>query len=567
MAPPVRSLLCLLAASTGSHAEYWDNQCTACPASLWKDKHCLKGGTLIGERGCGGIFCEGHCSDPEESPAPLPDQRYWDGVCKPCPAKMYESQHCQDGGVLLGERGCGVAGAFCEGQCSGVRTESAPPAEFYWDGQCTLCPASFYKEEHCLQGGELVDARACGPLGLRCEGKCRKPQSSPAPEPKFYWDGKCTACPAGLYSDSHCSKGGKLVGERSCNGIGCEGHCELAADAPEPADWIVVGAGASGCAAAAALADAGLDVLVLERGKSDMDIPSTQAANTWPHVVNTEAAEMIRWEDGTWGAVANVLGGGTEINGGLYIEEQPDFFEESFGSDFDVEAFYESSATIASSLASPLKGSAYGDAYTASLAGLGIGSGNPPKSVRMLKNSSWIAYSTLDTEASGWPRKGAAVLLHERSGLKNLRFLTEFHVSRIRFEGNRAVGVDVRTPQGDSVTVEARKGVILAAGAIYTPQLLQLSGIGDEELMSRLGVETVVKNAEVGRNFVDRNLLNFGAWSGKHSPLFVGYSMASSTTYNLTLENEGWGKVASAFTIASLGLERRVEVHPEHTED
>ena len=37
-------------------------------------------------------------------------------------------------------------------------------------------------------------------------------------------------------------------------------------------------------------------------------------------VVNSKAAQLIRWRDGTWGAVANVLGGGTEINGGLYIE-------------------------------------------------------------------------------------------------------------------------------------------------------------------------------------------------------------------------------------------------------
>lgn len=39
-------------------------------------------------------------------------------------------------------------------------------------------------------------------------------------------------------------------------------------------------------------------------------------------------AQLIQWTDQTWGAVANVLGGGTSINGGLYIEEEPDFFED-----------------------------------------------------------------------------------------------------------------------------------------------------------------------------------------------------------------------------------------------
>ena len=53
--------------------------------------------------------------------------------------------------------------------------------------------------------------------------------------------------------------------------IFCEGHCERPAAAPRPADWIIVGGGASGCSAAAALADAGEEVLVLERGQSDLD--------------------------------------------------------------------------------------------------------------------------------------------------------------------------------------------------------------------------------------------------------------------------------------------------------
>ena len=60
------------------------------------------------------------------------------------------------------------------------------------------------------------------------------------------------------------------------------------------------------------------------------DLAETQYADTWPEVVNS-AAQLIRWTDQTWGAVANVLGGGTSINGGLYIEEEADYFQENFG--------------------------------------------------------------------------------------------------------------------------------------------------------------------------------------------------------------------------------------------
>jgi len=286
-----------------------------------------------------------------------------------------------------------------------------------------------------------------------------------------------------------------------------------------------------------------------------LDLPETQAADTWPSVVNTEAAEMIRWSDGSWGAVAKVLGGGTEINGGLFIEEEPDFLVDSFGPDFDSEAFYASSKLLSDNLSAPLGKSAYGESFAEALAEVGLGAKDPKSSLRMKQNSSWIAQSTINTSAPGWPRRGAAVLLHERSELKNLRFLTQFQVQRINFEGKRAVSVSALNPQGDTTTITAVKGVILAAGAVYTPQLLQLSGIGDQALLRSLGLATMVHNPAVGQNFVDRNLLNFAAWSGEREPLFMGYSMASSAEFNLTVENEGWGKVASAFAIASLGLQ------------
>jgi len=217
--------------------------------------------------------------------------------------------------------------------------------------------------------------------------------------------------------------------------IYCEGRCELPAEVPEPADWIIVGAGASGCTAAAALADAGEDVLVLERGKSDLDLPMTQQADTWPAVADSDATQTIRWEDGTWGAVAQVLGGGTEINGGLYIEEEPDFLQDMFGDDFDLEAFYASSKWIAQNLTTPLQPSTYGDEYAAALSDIGVGAPKPKPELRMSSNSSWVAYSTINTTASGWPRRGAAVLLHERSGMKNLRFFTNFQVMRVNFDG------------------------------------------------------------------------------------------------------------------------------------
>ena len=81
---------------------------------------------------------------------------------------------------------------------------------------------------------------------------------------------------------------------------------------------------------------------------------------------------------------------------------------------------------------------------------------------------------------------------------------------KISFENGRATSVQVENNFKETVTLTARKGVILAAGAIFTPQLLQVSGIGDPALLCGLGVPEVVSNPDVGQNFVDRNILNFG---------------------------------------------------------
>ena len=112
-------------------------------------------------------------------------------------------------------------------------------------------------------------------------------------------------------------------------------------------------------------------------------------------------------------------------------------------------------------------------------------------------------------------------------------------VKKINLEGKRATSVLARNNFKDLVTIEARKGVILAGGAVFSPQLLQVSGIGDPKLLQGLGVATVIENPQVGQNFVDRAILNFGVWASKSRPLYIGYAMSSNTTSQLTIESEG----------------------------
>ena len=84
----------------------------------------------------------------------------------------------------------------------------------------------------------------------------------------------------------------------------------------------------------------------------------------------------------------------------------------------------------------------------------------------------------------------------------NLRVMTDAQVTRVVLDGRRVVGVEARTPQG-MVTVRANREVVLSAGAIQSPQLLLLSGIGDREHLASVGVEVRHHLPGVGRNLHD----------------------------------------------------------------
>lgn len=326
-----------------------------------------------------------------------------------------------------------------------------------------------------------------------------------------------------------------------------------AASVPSEIDWVVVGGGASGCTAAAALADGGESVLVLERGPSDKEIVSTQSGKTWSEVV-VDATEQIRWTDGPWGAVAKVLGGGASLNDGYFFEEEPSFLQEHFLlSDDDLDKYYQSSKWLAGNLLTPLPRSDYGEAYAAAseMAGHGKADFDDVSNVR-IKEGAWVVNSLFNLTDPAWPRNTPAKLLHDRSENPNLQVATNTLVNKINFENKRAVGVEVSV-DGSSQTVVAKKGVIMAAGAIYTPQILQVSGVGNQETLSQLGVEPVT-NLPVGENFIDRLTYTVQILSRKKIDKYLGYTVAVNNTAGITFESVGGAGIDSQMAIASLGL-------------
>ncbi|UJW75958.1 GMC family oxidoreductase [Rhizobium sp. SL42] len=105
------------------------------------------------------------------------------------------------------------------------------------------------------------------------------------------------------------------------------------------------------------------------------------------------------------------------------------------------------------------------------------------------------------------PKKGercssAAAYLHDRLDRPNLTIINGVRASRIVIEQGRAVGIAYRRGRSE-VVVGARREVLLSAGALQSPQLLMLSGIGPAEHLRHHGIAVVVDQPEVGANLQD----------------------------------------------------------------
>lgn len=102
-------------------------------------------------------------------------------------------------------------------------------------------------------------------------------------------------------------------------------------------------------------------------------------------------------------------------------------------------------------------------------------------------------------QRKGWRWNTVKGFLRPAEGRANLDVMTEAQVARVIFDGRRAVGVRLL----DGREVRARREVILSAGAVGTPQILQLSGVGPGALLRDHGVDVVYDAAEVGGNLQD----------------------------------------------------------------
>lgn len=295
-------------------------------------------------------------------------------------------------------------------------------------------------------------------------------------------------------------------------------------------DFIIVGAGSAGCVLANRLSANGRHkVLLLEAGGHDLNLWIWMPIGYGKTFYNSHVNWMYQTEPdaGTGGRRSywprgKVLGGSSAINAMVYIRGHSSDFDgwERLGNPGwgwqDVLPYFKRSETN-------------------DLGGDALRGGDGPLHVSTMERDlhplcdTFIQAGTQrgqsrNTDFNGQTNEGFGLYQNTvRDGLrmsaaraylrparkrKNLQVETHAHATRILFEGKKAVGIEYEQ-HGKRIQALASSEVILSAGAINSPQLLQLSGIGPASLLSKLDIPIVHDAPGVGQNLQDHLCIDY----------------------------------------------------------
>ena len=288
-------------------------------------------------------------------------------------------------------------------------------------------------------------------------------------------------------------------------------------------DYIIVGAGSAGCVVANRLsADPSCRVLLLEAGGSDRNFWLKLPVGYYRTIYNERYSRLFRTEpsEGSGGRAivwprGRVLGGSSSINGLIFIRGQHEDFDdwERLGADgwsyrellpyFRRHERYRGGESQFHGGLGEFEVSDLRNDNPASKAWVeaGVQFGLP-------RNPDFNGATTLGvgTYQLGigrhWRTSSASAFLRPIAGRPNLTIITHAQVSRVVFNGRVATGVEWIS-KGQVHRATADREIILSGGALQSPQILQLSGVGPADLLRKLGIPIVADSPEVGANLQD----------------------------------------------------------------
>lgn len=301
------------------------------------------------------------------------------------------------------------------------------------------------------------------------------------------------------------------------------------------ADYVIVGAGSAGCVLANRLTeDPDTRVILLEAGGKD-----------WNPYIHIPAGyiKLLDHPTITWGFKADkdsglngreipyprgrVLGGSSSINGMIYIRSQPEdydhwaqlgnrgwgandvfpFFRKAENWDGKADDVHAKGGPLFTSLtrdqpelckAAVEAGREMGWEYREDLNNLPHGLGD---------HIGWVQ----QTRGGRFRASAARSYLRPAMGRPNLQVVTNAMAHRLVLDGKRAVGVEFSRGDGALERADAGAEVIVSGGAIGSPHILQLSGIGDPDHLGRIGVGVNHALPGVGKNFQDHFIVRVTA--------------------------------------------------------
>ncbi|RAK75705.1 GMC family oxidoreductase [Aspergillus fijiensis CBS 313.89] len=315
-------------------------------------------------------------------------------------------------------------------------------------------------------------------------------------------------------------------------------------DTPLEADYVIVGGGTSGLVLAARLSegDSARSVIVLEAGKNLVEDPRVQTPALWTTLMGSEAD--WQYQSTPQPALGNrvikepqgkLLGGSSGINGQAFIAPTKagiDGWEKLGATGWDwatLSPYYRKAFTLqlpddntrdhigtgwvdteANGTSGPIKVSfpavrqdPLSKAWVDTFRAMGYGVTGDPFSGVSTGGYSNLAAVDAETKTRSYAATGYGVPASQRP---SVRILTNAVARRIRLEseesGVTATGVDADI-EGQATVVKAKKEVILTAGALNTPRLLELSGIGGQAILDKFSIPVVIDNPNVGENLQD----------------------------------------------------------------